>query len=81
MSENHKKDSNLNFHILFDIFVYRIFSPTFTDLDFIPLKSWENFLYDGIKSKTVVIRLRLVDFRANFYPAITRDGDKWRGPW
>ena len=39
MSENHKKVSNLNFHILFDIFVHRKFSPTFTDWDFIPLKS------------------------------------------
>ena len=67
-SENHKKVSNLNFHILFHVFVYRNFSPTFTDWDFIPLKSWENFLYDSIKSQTVIICSRLADFRAYFYP-------------
>ena len=57
---------------MFDVFVYRKFSPTFTDWDFIPLKSWENLLYNGIKSQTVIICLRLAYFRAYFYPA------RWR---
>ena len=72
MSENHKKVSNLNFLLLFDIFVYSKFSATFTEWDFIPLKSWEDFLNDGIKFQTVIICLRLADFRAYFYPTNKR---------
>ena len=68
MSENHKKVSNLNFLLLFDIFVYSKFSATFTEWDFIPVKSRENFLYDGIKFQTVIICLRLADYRTYFYP-------------